>query len=173
MQNNNHLRIRLTDDNNKLLNEINKKTKMQKNKIINLVLSEICQEELELLDYIYDERLTVIKFSITETEKFFLKKQMQESGANNLTHEIKYRLLNTIYKNTFFTSNEVKEFIKTRYELSMIGRNLNQLVKKINVKGELGTELFDIRNTVEEINKKTQIISKELEKYITFTNKRF
>jgi len=173
MKNNNHLRIRLTDSNDKLLNDINKKTKMQKNKIINIVLSEIEREELELLTYKYDKKLTTIKFNITKTEKEFLKKQMIKSGANNLTHEIKYRLLNSIYKNKFFTSNELTEFIKTRYELSMIGRNLNQLLKIIYTKKELNIDAKEIRLMIINVNNELKEMSYKLATFIKFTNNRF
>lgn len=167
-----NLRLRLTDDNSSFLTQVNKKTNIPKNKIINIVLSETRREEIEQLEFIDDETPTAIKFNITATEKNFLKNEMEKSGAGNITNEIKYRLLNTINKNVFFTSNELVNFTKASYELNMIGRNLNQLVKKLNQKEEL-VDTQDIKDTVKEIDSKIKEMSKEFKQVITNTNDRF
>lgn len=170
---NKFIKLRLTDKNENLLNKLNGKTKIPITKIINIALSELETKGIDLLEENEDKKLTIIKFRITESEKKFLQDESLKSGAEKITTEIKFRLLNSINKNKFFTSNELKEFIKTRYELNMIGRNLNQLVKKLNSKEESIIESEDIKEIVVEINLKLKKFSKLLEEFIIHTNHRF
>lgn len=164
--------IRLEKYNYEYLKELNLKTKIPINKILNTIISNMDRNVLELLEYKNENTDKEVRFRITESERNFLENESKLNGNDSITNEIKFRILNTIYKNKFFTINEKNEFIKTRYELNSIGRNLNQLVKKIHKK-EIGIDDNELKEVIKSINKKSIELSNELEKYIIHTNKRF
>lgn len=153
--------------------KISKLTKLPINAVIEIIISEIDREFEYLEKFNYNENEIQIKFRITESEKEFLEEQSLKSGANSLSAEIKYRLLNTIYKNKFFTNNEMKEFIKSRYEINMIGRNLNQLLKQIYTKDDYKLDKDEIKNLIYDIDKKINKHSDDLRELEKFTDNRF
>ena len=83
-----------------------------------------------------------IKFRINENEKKFLEHQMIKTGNSSLTSEIRFRLLNSIYKNKYFLPIELSEFKNLVYQLKMIGLNINGIYKKVNFKKLRAGQIF-------------------------------
>lgn len=174
MKNDNiNFRTRLTEDNYKILKRFSEKNKVPMNRIINILISSMDTEFEFMQTDILNEIETEIRFKITESEKEFLQAQALKSGANSLSAEIKYRLLNTIYKNKYFTNNEMKDFVKSRYEINMVGLNLNQLLKQIYTKDDYKLDKDELKKLILDIASKIEEHNKELAKVLTYTNDRF
>lgn len=168
-----NINLKLDDKNVEMLEKMSSNSKVPITRIINILISSMDTEFEFMQTDILNEIETEIRFKITESEKEFLQAQALKSGANSLSAEIKYRLLNTIYKNKYFTNNEMKEFIKSRYEINMIGRNLNQLLKQIYTKDDYKLDKDEIKNLIYDIDKKINKHSDDLRELEKFTDNRF
>lgn len=90
-----------------------------------------------------------------------------------MTSEIRFRLLNSIYRNKYFLPIELTELKKLVYHLKMIGLNINVISRRVNFKEELKSEDFiNLQNYTKEVNEKINLISNELQKIFKFANKR-
>lgn len=168
-----NINLKLDDKNVEMLEKMSSNSKVPITRIINILISSMDTEFEFMQTDILNEIETEIRFKITESEKEFLQSQALKSGANSLSAEIKYRLLNTIYKNKFFTNNEMKDFVKSRYEINMIGINLNQLLKQIYTKDDYKLDKDEIKNLIFDIEKKIDRHFEDLKELTKFTKNRF
>lgn len=155
----NLIELKIGDELFSVLKEINSRTKIPLTKIVISILNEKLQDIKELNynkefieDYknINNDLETQIRFRINENEKIFLEKQMKKTGNKSLTSEIKYRLINTIYKNKYFLPIELEKLNNLNTQIKKIGVNINQILKKINLKKDL--ENIDYDNFINNIN---------------------
>ena len=178
----NLIELKIGDELYSILKEVNKRTKMPITKIVISILNEKLQEIKEL-DYdknfienyknINNDLETQIRFRIYENEKYFLEEQMKKTGNNSLTSEIRFRLLNSIYKNKYFLPIELTEFKNLVYQIKMIGLNINGIFKRVNFKEELKSEDYiNLQNSINEVNEKIDLINNEMKKIFKFANKR-
>lgn len=154
----------------KLLQELKQELKMPINKIITMIINEkledikrLKKETVEDLQIENNQNEIEIRFRIYENEKYFLEEQMKKSGNNSLTSEIRFRLLNSIYKNKYFLPIELAEFKNLVYQIKMIGLNINGIFKRVNFKEELKSEDYiNLQNSINEVNKKIDLINDEM-----------
>jgi hypothetical protein len=171
-----NINLKLEDRNIEILNNISKKSKIPITRIINMLINTL-DDKSEFLDnnltnFKADEN-TEIKIHLTNSEKEFLINQASLNGAKSLSAEVKYRLLNTIYKNKYFTNIELSNFIKTKGEINTIGRNLNQLLKLLHTKSNLTVNDEVFQNMVKDIDNNVKNISNELRDIIEKSRSRY
>lgn len=144
------------------LQELKQELQMPINKIIYMVINEKL-EDLSILKKEYIEDLKIensnneieIRFRIKEKEKTFLEEQIKKTGNKSLTNEIRYRLINSIYKNKYFLPIELKYFQDLIYQLRKIGSNINQISTKLNSNKDFNnSDISIIKNSIDELNKK-------------------
>lgn len=98
---------------------------------------------------------------------------MRKTGNNSLTSEIKYRLLNTIYKNKYFLPIELKYFRDLIYQLRKIGSNINQISTKLNSNKDLNnSDISIIKNSIDTLNIKINETKDDLENILYSNTKR-
>ncbi len=102
-----------------------------------------------------------------------MKNEAQKDGINHVNNEIKYRLLNTIYRNKYFTNIELSNFINTRTEVNIVGRNLNQLLKLLHTKSNLNVNEETFKNMIKDLDNKIKNITLELEDIILKSKDRY
>lgn len=164
--------VRVSEESNKKLDELSRNTRLPKSTIVDLLLHNIEPNREEYLSKIEGEIKIEIRFKISESEKTFLQEQAKKSGAKSLTSEIRYRLLNTIYKNKFFTPFELEEIGKLRYEINRIGRNINQILKRLNRATNLDVSKSEIEAIVFELVGKLEDVKASLDEAISHTKER-
>ncbi|MBS9782724.1 MAG: hypothetical protein KGV43_02845 [Arcobacter sp.] len=166
-----NINLRLSEENFRKLNNIKKKTNISRTELINILISKLDDNNEFLDNEVYSEENTIIKIKLTQTEKEYLQNQSEKSGATSLTNEVKFRLLNTIYKNQFFTNNEMKELSKIIFELNKIGVNINQILKR-SIKENIidSQDLLAVLNDLKASIKNTQ---NEFYSFIKHTTNRF
>lgn len=174
-------RVLIFDDRvDELLQELKKELKMPTNKIITMIINEkledikrLKKETVEDLKIKNNQNEIEIRFRIFEIEKIFLEHQMKKTGNGSLTSEIKFRLLNSIYKNKYFLPIELTEFKKLAYQLKMIGLNINGIFRRVNFKEELQNEDYiNLQNSINQVNEKTVLINNEIKNILKLANKR-
>lgn len=90
-----------------------------------------------------------------------------------MTSEIRYRLINSIYKNKYFLPIELKELSNLNFQIKRIGLNINSIYKKINFKEELKNDDYrNLQNSINEVNEKLDLISNEIRNILKFANNR-
>lgn len=171
-----NINLKLEDDNILILENISKKSKIPVTRIINMLISTL-DNKSEFLDnnltnFKVDENAE-IKIYLTNSEKEFLINQASINGAKSLSAEVKYRLLNTIYKNKYFTNIELSNFIKTKGEINTVGRNLNQLLKLLHTKSNLSVNDDVFKNMVKDIDNNVKNISNDLRDIIEKSRSRY
>ena len=179
----NLIELKIGDELFSVLKEINSRTKIPLTKIVISILNEKLQDIKELNynkefieDYknINNDLETQIRFRINENEKIFLEKQMKKTGNKSLTSEIRYRLLNSIYKNKYFLPIEVKEIRDFNFQIKMIGNNINQISTKLNSNKTLNNiDISILKNSIDELNIRMKETKYEIENILNFANKRF
>lgn len=172
--------LNFSEDINLKLEELKRYLKMPINKIIYMIVNEKL-ENLKLNEKKYIEDLKIenskneveIRFRINENEKIFLEEQMKKSGNNSLTSEIRYRLLNSIYKNKYFLPVELTELSNLNFQIKRIGININSIYKKINFKEELkNDDYINLENGINEVNCKIDELTNELKNILQFSKNR-
>ncbi len=166
--------FRLSENNLTILKDLSKKTGTTINKILNFIVSK--QNDTNYLDdYINDsnEDNKVVRIKINSKEYEFLKKQAELDGLNHINSEVKYRLLNTIYRNKYFTNIELSNFMKTRTEVNAVGRNLNQLLRLLQTKSSLNINDEVFSNMIKDLDDKIKNITLELEDIILKSKDRY
>lgn len=172
--------LNFSDDVDLKLQELKQELQMPINKIITMIVNEKL-EDLNLLKKEYVEDLKndnsqneiEIRFRIKENEKIFLEKQMKRTGNNSLTSEIKYRLLNSIYKNKYFLPLELGMLNNLNNQIKTVGVNINQILKKINLKKDLENIDYDnFINNINEVNIKIVEITNEIKNILKSADKR-
>ncbi len=166
------------------LQELKKELQMPINKIITMIINEKL-EDLKILkkEYVedfksekseYTKNDMQINFRISEKEKIFLEEQVKRTGNKSLTSEIRYRLLNSIYKNKYFLPIEVKEIRDFNFQIKMIGNNINQISTKLNSNKTLNNiDISILKNSIDELNIRMKETKDEIENILNFANKRF
>ena len=163
-----------------ILQELKQQLKMPINNIITMIVNEKLEDMKYLKkEYVDDFNIEYcvneiqIKFRINENEKNFLEHQMIKTGNSSLTSEIRFRLLNTIYKNKFFLPVELEKIQNLIYAISKIGNNINQISRKINISKDLNSSDYEIlQNSLYEVNIKIGFLEKELKNILEFTKNR-
>ena len=153
-----------------ILQELKQELKMPINNIITMIVNEKLQDLKKIKkeyveDFKNDENKNDIqvKLRINETEKLFLEEQIKRTGNNSLTSEIRFRLLNSIYKNKYFLPIELTEFKNLVYQTKMIGLNINGIFKRVNFKEELKSDDYiNLQNSINEVNEKIDLINNEM-----------
>ena len=178
----NLIELKIGDELFSVLKEINSRTKIPLTKIVISILNEKLQDIKELNynkefieDYknINNDLETQIRFRINENEKIFLEKQMKKTGNKSLTSEIKYRLINTIYKNKYFLPIELEYFKDLIYQLRKIGSNINQISTKLNSNKDFNnSDISIIKNSIYELNEKINETKYGLENTLKLASKR-
>jgi len=175
--------INFNEDINLKLQELKKELNVPMNKIIIMLINEKL-EDLRRVDKILIKNLsskdiknnnfsTEIRFKISNKEKIFLQKQLEKTGNKSLTSEIRYRLINSIYKNKYFLPIELNEFRNLTYQLKKIGININGIFKRININKDLRKEEYsNLGNSIKEVNSKIDLITNELKTILKFANNR-
>jgi hypothetical protein len=172
--------VNFSEDVDFKLKELKDYFEMPINKIITMIINEKL-EDLKLLKKDYIEYLkvddkqndTAVFFRIKEKEKMFLEEQIKKTGNGSLTSEIRFRLLNTIYKNKFFLPVELEKIQNLIYAISKIGNNINQISRKINISKDLNSSDYEIlQNSLYEVNIKIGFLEKELKNILEFTKNR-
>ena len=154
----------------KLLQELKKELKIPINKIISMIINEkledikrLKKENVEDLKIENNQNEIEIRFRIYENEKYFLEEQMKKTGNGSLTSEIRFRLLNSIYKNKYVLPIELAEFKNLVYQTKMIGLNINGIFKRVNFKEELKSDDYiNLQNSINEVNEKIDLINNEM-----------
>ena len=178
----NLIELKIGDELFSVLKEINSRTKIPLTKIVISILNEKLQDIKELNynkefieDYknINNDLETQIRFRINENEKIFLEKQMKKTGNKSLTSEIKYRLINSIYKNKYFLPIELNEFKNLTFQIKRIGLNINGIFKRVNFKEDLKSDDYiNLQNSINEANKKIDLMNNEIKNILKFANNR-
>ena len=178
----NLIELKIADELFFALKEIKNITGMPLTKIVVSILNEKI-ENIKELDYnrkfvedykkIDSDLETQIRFRINENERIFLEEQMRKTGNNSLTSEIRYRLLNTIYKNKYFLPIELKYFRDLIYQLRKIGSNINQISTKLNSNKDLNnSDISIIKNSIDTLNIKINETKDDLENILYSNTKR-
>jgi len=178
----NLIELKIGDELYNMLKEIKKITNIPLTKIVISILNEKLEQIKELNynkefveDYknIDDTYETQIRFRIKEKEKILLEEQLKKTGNKSLTSEIRYRLINSIYKNKYFLPIELKELSNLNFQIKRIGLNINSIYKKINFKEELKNDDYtNLQNGINEVNEKLDLISNEIKNILKFANNR-
>lgn len=172
--------VNFSEDVDFKLKELKDYFEMPINKIITMIINEKL-EDLKLLKKDYIEYLkvddkqndTAVFFRIKEKEKMFLEEQIKKTGNGSLTSEIRFRLLNTIYKNKFFLPVELEKIQNLIYAISKIGNNINQISRKINFKHELENKDYEnFQSNLKEVNFKIDELTNEIKNILKFANNR-
>ena len=162
------------------LQELKQELQMPINKIITMIINEKL-EDLKLLKKEYIEDLKIensnneieIRFRIKENEKIFLEEQVKRTGNKSLTSEIRYRLLNSIYKNKYFLPIELNEFKNLTFQIKRIGLNINGIFKRVNFKEDLKSDDYiNLQNSINEVNEKIDLMNNEIKNILKFANNR-
>ncbi|MCT7616468.1 plasmid mobilization relaxosome protein MobC [Aliarcobacter butzleri] len=164
--------------------------KMPITTIINIILAEKLQDELDNIRKIEAMHIAVmmknqklneygtdaekeIRFRVTNQERDYLITQAKLTGTGNLTSEIRYRLLKSIYRNPFFNPIELQEIRNISFQIRKIGLNINQVSKKANFGAELNKGDFtSLKYNIDEVSKQMGLLLKELKKSLKFHNLR-
>ena len=162
------------------LQELKKELQMPINKIITMIINEKL-ENSKILKKEYVEDLGIedskndvqIKFRISEKEKIFLEEQIKKTGNSSLSSEVKYRLINTIYKNKYFLPVELEKLNNLNNQIKKIGININQISRKINFKQELENKDYEnFQSNLKEVNFKIDELTNEIKNILKFANNR-
>ena len=113
---------------------------------------------------------TEVKIRIYENEKEFLLESSKFTGTNSLNQEIRFRLLNTIYKKRFLSPNEMQSFYNLKYQIKMIGVNLNQISKKLNSNQQIKVDF--LMESISKLDEKLDENLIEIKKVLNYTNSR-
>ncbi|KLD97989.1 hypothetical protein PJV92_06615 [Aliarcobacter butzleri] len=167
------MRIELAPANLEILKKINQEYKIPITSLANSCIYEKLGDKIKLLEFdlSLESDETELKIRLYENEREYLIKASEIIGINSLTGIIKYFLMNSIYDKRFLNPNELEAFIKFKSEISIIGKNLNQILKYLNIHKELKTD--DLINTIQELNIKLDDTKQEIKSILKYTNKRF
>ncbi|PSM51304.1 hypothetical protein CBLAS_1046 [Campylobacter blaseri] len=132
IKNKNRLTIRIKENIDEKISELSKNNNVTKNEIINIILLNFFENKNEdLLDFNFFTLKNEHEYRIYlfDKEKEFLDKKRAEHGFSFITSEIKFRLLNTIYNDKFFTNIEMKSLNDAVNDINVLGRNINTILK--------------------------------------------
>ncbi|WP_104722726.1 hypothetical protein [Helicobacter mesocricetorum] len=171
----------LTIETNNLeyLNKIKLETKSSINKIINYIIKVYAQnnnikKNFELISNPINEnkKMKEIRIKLTDDEFNLLKEISLSNAFRSASKQAKFTLINSLNKNKFFTNVELVEFIKVRTEINTIGKNIYQLLKVIRGKNLVKINDNNLKNTINDIKDKIDVLSDILGKIIEVNNQR-
>ena len=114
-----------------------------------------------------------LRISISKSEYKYLVDLSNKHGFNSATKEAKFLLLNLLNSDSpIFNNVEMEELRKSNYELNMVGRNINQMLKVLY---EQDLQNFKVNyenliSVVKVVNDKISAVSDKIEKYIKILN---
>ena len=156
--------LNFTDSNYEKLLQLKRNYKIPVTSLVNIIINEKIGSKIELLSkYKFENEKSEIKFRINDSEKEYLLGSIKITGTNSLTQEIRYRLLNSIYKDKILNPNEFESLNKLKYEINKIGINIYQILKKINANTLLGNDMSILKDNLEELEIKLSSTKIELE----------
>ncbi|KDA36328.1 hypothetical protein N218_09365, partial [Campylobacter jejuni K5] len=164
-------------------NKIKSETNTSINKIINYIIKEYQENSNDIylknnFDLISNNKINEnkkmkeIRIRLNEDEFDLLKEIALYNGFKNASKEAKLRLINSLNKNKLFTNFELIEFIKTRTEINTIGKNIYQLLKVVRGRNLVKINDDNLKNTIDYIRYKIDILSDKLGKVIEINNQR-
>ncbi|CUU79306.1 hypothetical protein GZ989_011115 (plasmid) [Campylobacter fetus] len=176
--------INIDEQNFKTLNTIKGETKISISKIINFLISKYAVNNKDIKIKDNDDLLDIkkinlhepikqIRVRLTKQEYDFLSISAKKNGFNLTSKEIRYRLLNTINKNKYYTNLELEDFCKSRSEINTIGRNLNSLVKLLRTRNIIKFDDENFKKSIESLNTKIDNLSNELSEILIRSNQRY
>lgn len=165
------------------LNEIKNNTKASIKKIINYIIANYKENngfnniENNLVinhhsDTFEKKKMKEIRIKISEDEFNLLKEIATQNGFSSVSKEVSFRLINSLNENKYFTNLELDEFIKTRTEINAVGKNIYQLLKILRAGNSVKINEDNLKNTIDTINAKIDILSDSLGKIIEINNQR-
>ncbi|EGD5552743.1 hypothetical protein IBH23_000989 [Campylobacter coli] len=169
------INVNIDDENIKFLYQLKKKSKISINKIINHIIREVSNgnKKFSLIDNDDNQELTKeIRIKLTSKEKEKLDEFSNFIGFNNSTSGARFVILNSLHKEKFFTKAEVNEFIRMRYEINAIGKNIFQLLKNLRERNFVIIKDKDIETMINDTRESIEVLSEKLEKLIDRNNER-
>ena len=167
------MRIKIFPNNLEILKKINQENKIPITALVNSCIYEQLNEKSNLLKEFKSKlakEQTEVKIRIYENEKEFLLESSKFTGTNSLNQEIRFRLLNTIYKKRFLSPNEMQSFYNLKYQIKMIGVNLNQISKKLNSNQQIKVDF--LMESISKLDEKLDENLVEIKKVLNYTNSR-
>ena len=167
------MRIKIFPNNLEILKKINQENKIPITALVNSCIYEQLNEKSNLLKEFKSKlakEQTEVKIRIYENEKKFLLESSKLTGTNSLNQEIRFRLLNTIYKKRFLSPNEMQSFYNLKYQIKMIGVNLNQISKKLNSNQQIKVDF--LMESISKLDEKLDENLVEIKKVLDYTNSR-
>ena len=130
------IEIKLDDEKYEKFVEYKKKNSTNFNAILNAKIDEILESKVSdfLSDKSENKKDHLIKIKLTTSEFNLLKNLAKSHGFNSVAKEARFRILNTIYKNAFFTNSEMKELSNATTELENISTHLKAFVLTLQAK---------------------------------------
>jgi gas vesicle protein len=167
------VRIKIFPKNLEILKNINQENKIPITSLVNSYIYEQLNEKSDLIKEFKSKlakEQTEVKIRIYENEKKFLLESSKLTGTNSLNQEIRFRLLNTIYKKRFLSPNEMQTFYDLKYQIKMIGVNLNQISKKLNSNQQVNVDF--LMESISKLDEKLNENLVEIKKVLNYTNSR-
>lgn len=167
------MRIKIFPKNLEILKNINQENKIPITSLVNSYIYEQLNEKSDLIKEFKSKlakEQTEVKIRIYENEKKFLLESSKLTGTNSLNQEIRFRLLNTIYKKRFLSPNEMQTFYDLKYQIKMIGVNLNQISKKLNSNQQVNVDF--LMESISKLDEKLDENLIEIKKVLNYTNSR-
>ncbi|TLD80745.1 hypothetical protein LS70_008685 [Helicobacter sp. MIT 11-5569] len=174
--------LTIETDNLDFLNKIKLETKSSINKIINYIIRDYQENKdiyvnnnFKLLDNIHqnkNENFREIRIRLSDDEFNLLKETASYNGFRSVSKEAKFRLINSLNKNKFFANAELIAFMKTRTEINSIGKNIYQLLKVLRSNNLVKINEDNLKNTIDSVRDKIDILSDTLGKIIEVNNQR-
>jgi gas vesicle protein len=167
------VRIKIFPKNLEILKNINQENKIPITSLVNSYIYEQLNEKSDLIKEFKSKlakEQTEVKIRIYENEKKFLLESSKLTGTNSLNQEIRFRLLNTIYKKRFLSPNEMQTFYDLKYQIKMIGVNLNQISKKLNSNQQVNVDF--LMESISKLDEKLDENLIEIKKVLNYTNSR-
>lgn len=167
------MRIKIFPKNLEILKNINQENKIPITSLVNSYIYEQLNEKSDLIKEFKSKlakEQTEVKIRIYENEKKFLLESSKLTGTNSLNQEIRFRLLNTIYKKRFLSPNEMQTFYDLKYQIKMIGVNLNQISKKLNSNQQVNIDF--LMESISKLDEKLDENLIEIKKVLNYTNSR-
>lgn len=156
--------LKFTDRNYAKLLQLKNDYKIPITSLVNIIINERIGSKIELLNkYKLENEKSEIKFRINDTEKEYLLNSLKITGTNSLAQEIRYRLVNSIYKDKILNPNEIESLNKLKYEINKIGINIYQILKKINANTLLNNDMLILKDNLEQLEIKLSFTKIELE----------
>lgn len=167
------MRIKIFPKNLEILKNINQENKIPITSLVNSYIYEQLNKKSDLIKEFKPKlakEQTEVKIRIYENEKKFLLESSKLTGTNSLNQEIRFRLLNTIYKKRFLSPNEMQTFYDLKYQIKMIGVNLNQISKKLNSNQQANVDF--LMESISKLDEKLNENLVEIKKVLNYTNSR-